>query len=171
MRHALGFVAFGAFLAGCAAMAPPGPSAFADLAPTNGNTANGTVTFTQKGDKVVVVAQVAGLTPGSHGFHVHEKGDCGSGDGMSAGGHFNPLGKAHAAPSTPDRHAGDMPMLTSDAAGNATLTAELDVITVGGSATDVLGKGVILHKDPDDFKTQPAGNSGARVACGVIRRS
>jgi len=64
-----------------------------------------------------------------------------------------------------------MPMLTSDAAGNATLTAELDVITVGGSATDVLGKGVILHKDPDDFKTQPAGNSGARVACGVIRRS
>jgi len=171
LTHALGFMTIGALLAGCAAMAPAGPSAVADLAATTGNTAKGTVTFTQKGDKVVVVARVSGLAPGSHGFHIHEKGDCSAGDGMSAGGHFNPLGKPHAHPTTSDRHAGDMPMLVADAAGNAELTAELDVITVGSGAADVVGRGVIVHKDPDDFKTQPTGNSGARVACGVIRRS
>jgi Cu-Zn family superoxide dismutase len=171
MRHALWFMAIGALVAGCAAMAPSGPSAVADLAATTGNAVAGNVTFTQKGDKVVVVAKVTGLAAGSHGFHLHEKGDCSSGDGMSAGGHFNPLGKPHAHPSTPDRHAGDMPMLVADAAGNASLTAELDVITIGGGAADVIGKGVIVHKDPDDFKTQPTGNSGARLACGVVRRS
>ncbi len=140
MKHALGSIAIGALVAGCAGMAPAGPSAVADLAPTTGNTAEGTVTFTQKGDKVVVVAKVSGLAPGSHGFHIHEKGDCSSGDGMSAGGHFNPLGKPHAHPSTMDRHAGDMPMLIADAAGNAALTVELDVITVGSGAADVVGK-------------------------------
>ncbi len=171
MRQALGFMAIGALVAGCAAMAPTGPSAIADLAATTGNAAAGRVTFTPKGDKVVVVAKVTGLSPGGHGFHIHEKGDCSSGDGMSAGGHFNPLGKPHANPSTPDRHAGDMPMLVADSAGNASYTAELDVITIGGGAADVLGKGLIVHKDPDDFKTQPTGNSGARVACGVIRKS
>ncbi len=64
-----------------------------------------------------------------------------------------------------------MPMLEADGAGKATLTVELDVITIGGGAADIVGKGVIVHKDPDDFKTQPTGNSGARVACGVIRKS
>jgi Cu-Zn family superoxide dismutase len=152
-------------------MAPSGPAAIADLAATKGNTATGSVTFTQQGDRVRVVARVSGLTPGNHGFHLHEKGDCSSGDGMSAGGHFNPLGKAHGNPSTADRHAGDMPMLEADAAGNASLTTTLDVITVGGGATDVVGKAVIVHKDPDDFKTQPTGKSGARLACGVIRKS
>lgn len=171
MNKAIGTMAVGVFVAGCAAMAPAGPSAVADLAATKGNTANGTVTFTQKGDKVTVVAKVAGLAPGSHGFHIHDKGDCSSGDGMSAGGHFNPLGKSHAHPSMPDRHAGDMPMLEADAGGNAMLTAELDVITVGSGAVDVVGRSVIVHKDPDDFRTQPTGNSGARVACGVIRKS
>lgn len=164
-------MAVGALAAGCAAMTPSGPAAVADLAPTRGSSAAGTVTFTQKGGKVVVVAKVSGLAPGSHGFHIHEKGDCSSGDGMSAGGHFNPLGKPHAHPSTTDRHAGDMPMLVADSAGNASLTVELDVITVGSGATDVVGKGVIVHKDPDDYKTQPTGNAGARVACGVIRRT
>ena len=171
MKQALGFIAIGTLVAGCAAMAPSGPSAIAELAPTKGNTAAGTVTFAQKGDKVVVVARVSGLAPGNHGFHIHEKGDCSSGDGMSTGGHFNPLGKPHAHPSTMDRHAGDMPMLDAGADGNAVLTAELDVITIGGGAADVVGKAVIVHKDPDDFKTQPTGNSGARVACGVIRKS
>ncbi len=171
MNNALALMAIGALVVGCAAMAPTGPAALADLEPTRGNSAKGTVTFTQKGDKVLVVVKVSGLAPGSHGFHIHEKGDCSSGDGMSAAGHFNPLGKPHAHPSTSDRHAGDMPMLVADAAGNASLTVELDVITVGSGLADVIGKGVIVHKDPDDFKTQPTGNSGARVACGVVRRS
>lgn len=165
------WIAVAAFAAGCASTAQRAPSAMAKLEPTKGNTANGTASFTQKGDKVLVVAKVAGLTPGSHGFHIHEKGDCSSGDGMSAGGHFNPLGRPHAHPSTSDRHAGDLPTLVADAAGNASLSVELDVITVGAGPADVIGKGVIVHKDPDDFKTQPTGNSGARVACGVVRRS
>jgi len=170
MKQTLGFLTIAALVAGCTTMAPSGPAAVAVLEATKGNTAGGTVNFLQKGDKVVVIARVAGLSPGNHGFHIHEKGDCSSGDGMSAGGHFNPHGKPHAVTSTPDRHAGDMPMLIADGYGDANLTVELDVITVGSGAADVIGKSVIVHKDPDDFKTQPTGNSGARVACGVIRK-
>ncbi|MFO1415143.1 MAG: superoxide dismutase family protein [Burkholderiales bacterium] len=165
-------LAIAALLAtGCATTGGSGPSAVAKLEPTTGNTARGTVTFTQKGDKVVVDARVAGLAPGSHGFHIHEKGDCSSGDGMSAGGHFNPVGKPHASPATTDRHTGDMPMLVADAGGNAVLVVELDVMTVGSGPNDIVGRGLIVHKDADDFKTQPTGNSGARVACGVIVKS
>jgi Cu-Zn family superoxide dismutase len=157
-------------LASCTTMGQS-PSAVAVLQPTKGNTAGGKVTFVQKVDKVYVVAEVSGLSPGGHGLHVHEKGDCSADDGMSAGGHFNPTGKPHGNPAEPDHHAGDMPMLMADASGDAKLTAELSVITVGGGATDVIGKSVIVHKDPDDYKTQPTGNSGARVACGVIRKA
>ena len=171
MKRAIGLLWLGTVVAGCATMAPSGPSAVAKLEATKGNTAGGTVNFVQKGDKVVVTARVSGLTPGSHGFHIHEKGDCSSGDGMSAGGHFNPQGKPHGDPATPDHHAGDMPMLVADSYGEANLTAELGIMTVGGGATDVVGKSVIVHKDADDFNTQPTGNSGARVACGVIAKS
>lgn len=171
MKFPISLIAAALIAAGCASMSPTGPKATAKLEPTKGNTASGTVTFVQKGDKVVLDAKVAGLTPGAHGFHIHEKGDCSSGDGMSAGGHFNPRGKPHAMPSTSDRHAGDMPMLVADAAGNATLVVELDVMTIGSGDTDIVGRGLVVHKDPDDFKTQPTGNSGARVACGVITRS
>jgi Cu-Zn family superoxide dismutase len=171
MKSGIGWIAAAALAAGCASMAPPGPKATVKLEPTTGNTANGTVTFTQRGDKVVVDARATGLTPGSHGFHIHEKGDCSSGDGMSAGGHFNPRGKPHGNPAVADHHAGDMPMLVADASGNAALVVELDVITIGGGETDIVGRGLIVHKDPDDFTTQPTGNSGARVACGVITRS
>ena len=170
MRNAATVIALAAFGAGCASMTASGPSAVATLEPTKGNAAAGTVTFTTKGDKVVVSARVSGLAPGSHGFHIHEKGDCSSGDGMSAGGHFNPHGKAHGSPSSPDHHAGDMPMLVADSYGEANLTAELDALTIGSGAADAVGKAVIVHKDPDDFKTQPTGNSGARIACGVIRK-
>ena len=156
-------------LAGCAHTDPTRPAAVADLAPTQGNTAKGTVTFMPRDGRVRVVAEVSGLQPGSHGFHIHEKGDCSAADGTSAGGHFNPMGKPHAAPGVNDRHAGDMPLLVADLSGNARLVATLDLITVGGGAADVVGRSVIIHKDPDDFKTQPTGNSGARVACGVIR--
>jgi len=171
MKRLIGSAALAAALAGCAGMPAGGPSATAALEATKGNTVAGTVSFAQTGDKVTVTAKVSGLAPGSHGFHIHEKGDCSSGDGMSAGGHFNPMGKPHAHPTTPERHAGDMPMLVADASGNATLTAELDVMTIGAGSADIVGRSVIVHKDADDFKTQPTGNSGARVACGVIRKS
>jgi superoxide dismutase, Cu-Zn family len=143
-------------------------SAVVRLQPTKGNFASGTITFTQKGDKVAVEARVSALTPGGHGFHIHEKGDCSSGDGMSAGGHFNPTAKPHGNPTSAEHHTGDMPMLVADASGNASLSMELGEMTVGSGATDIIGKAIIVHKDPDDYTTQPTGNSGARVACGVI---
>jgi superoxide dismutase, Cu-Zn family len=146
-------------------------SAVARLEPTKGNATAGTVTFTQNGDKVRVEAKISGLTPGGHGFHIHEKGDCSSGDGMSAGGHFNPTAKAHGNPANSDHHTGDMPMLVADASGNASLSVDLGGMTVGNGATDVVGKAIIVHKDADDYTTQPTGNSGARVACGVIAKS
>ncbi|HEY2816650.1 MAG TPA: superoxide dismutase family protein [Casimicrobiaceae bacterium] len=145
-------------------------SATATLRPTAGNSVAGTVTFMQKGDKVTVVANVTGLSPGPHGFHIHEKGDCSAADAMSAGGHFNPGGKPHGDPATPEHHAGDMPQLVADASGKATLNAELSPLTIGG-ADDIVGKAIVVHKDADDYKTQPTGNSGARVACGVIAKS
>lgn len=160
-----------AVLAACAAMAADGQSAVAALDPTAGNSAKGTIGFEQRGDKVFVDAKISGLAPGPHGFHVHEKGDCSSSDAMSAGGHFNPTGKPHGNPGSPDHHAGDIPMLVADASGNASLSMEVGPMSIGSGATDIVGKAVIVHKDPDDYTTQPAGNSGARMACGVIAKS
>ena len=145
-------------------------TAVASLEPTTGNSARGTVTFTQDGDEVRVRAQVSGLKPNAeHGFHVHEKGDCSSGDGMSTGGHFNPAGKAHG-PQSSEHHAGDMPSLRSDAKGNATASFELKGVSIGGTAADLVGHGLIVHRDPDDYKTQPTGNAGPRIACAVITK-
>jgi len=170
--RSLRVVLLAGFAAGClTTVGASAQSATATIAPTAGNTVKGTVTFTQKGDKVTVTAQLTGLTPGAHGFHVHEKGDCSAPDATSAGGHFNPTGKQHGAPGAPDHHAGDMPMLEADANGNANLTAELSGPTVGSGTNDIVGKSVVVHKDPDDFKTQPAGNSGPRIGCGVIQKS
>ena len=151
--------------------APPAPGARTSLAPTAGNQTSGTVTFEARGDKVRVVAKLSGLSPGPHGFHIHEKGDCSAPDATSAGGHFNPTGKPHGDPAAADHHGGDMPMLTADATGEAALEALIDTVTIGSGAGDIVGRAVIVHKDPDDYKTQPTGNSGARVACGVIVRA
>jgi Cu-Zn family superoxide dismutase len=157
--------------AGCASMGMSPNSATADLAPTTGNSVRGTVTFTQDGDMVKVSANVSGLKPGAqHGFHVHEKGDCSSGDGMSAGGHFNPAGKPHG-PQSGDHHAGDMPNLVADASGNASATFTIHGVSIGSGAADIVGKGLIVHRDPDDYKSQPVGNAGPRLACAVIRKS
>jgi superoxide dismutase, Cu-Zn family len=158
-------------LAGCFAAESQAQSATATLSPTAGNTVAGTVTFTQKGDKVTVNAKLTGLTLGWHGFHIHEKGDCSAPDAMSAGGHFNPTGMHHGHPDSADHHVGDMPMLQADASGNVTLTTDLKGLTIGGGAGDIVGKSVIVHKDADDYKTQPTGNSGARMACGIINKS
>ena len=157
-------------LAGCASMAPSGPIAVAKLESTKGNTATGTVTFTQVGDKVRVDVSMSGLKPNAdHGFHIHDKGDCSSGDGMSTGGHFNPLGKPHGHHDGMERHAGDLPALKSDGYGNASMSVMMDVITVAPGPTSVVGRGMIVHRDPDDYKTQPTGNAGPRIACAVIQ--
>ena len=156
-------------LSGCASMGvADGPKAVANLEPTKGNEARGSVSFTQHGDKVRVIANLSGLKPGSeHAFHVHEKGDCSSGDGMSAGGHFNPAGKPHG-PQGADHHAGDMPNLKADASGNASASFELAGPSVTGD-NGFVGRGLVVHRDPDDYKSQPAGNAGPRIACAVIR--
>ncbi|MGZ8260576.1 MAG: superoxide dismutase family protein, partial [Caldimonas sp.] len=115
-----------------------------------------------------VRGRVTGLTAGQeHGFHVHEKGDCSSGDGMSAGGHFNPNGKPHGPPHG-EHHAGDLPSLKADATGTTTVRLRVAGTLLGGSAADLAGKALIVHAAPDDYTTQPTGNSGARIACGVI---
>jgi Cu-Zn family superoxide dismutase len=159
-------------LAGCASMSSTpfdGARAVARLEPTAGNRVTGTVTFVERMGKVAVIAEVVGLAPNrEHGFHVHEKGDCSSGDGMSAGGHFNPDGKPHGPQGAP-HHAGDMPSLKADANGNATASFSLDDVSVVAGAKSLVGRGLIVHKDPDDYTTQPTGNAGARLACAVIR--
>ena len=150
---------------------PPAPLiATAQLQPTKGNKTFGEATFEQVGDKVRVVIFVQGLKPGQeHGLHIHEAGDCSSGDGMSAKGHFNPLGKPHGHPGSMERHAGDLPALKANKEGRANVQITLDVITVTPGPTSVIGRGLIVHADPDDYKTQPTGNAGARIACGVIQ--
>jgi len=146
-----------------------GPSASAKLVPTKGNNTSGSVSFTQSGNKVLVIAEVYGLKPNAeHGFHIHDKGDCSSGDGMSTGGHFNPTTQAHGAHGTGSHHTGDLPSLVADANGNAKLKFESTSITIDSGLTNILGRGLIVHRDPDDFKTQPTGNAGPRLACAVI---
>ena len=178
MKPILVPIAAALLAAGCAQMGLGSPGggaaakATAQLAPTTGSNTRGTVSFTQVGDKVRVVAQISGLKPNAeHGFHVHEKGDCSSGDGMSAGGHYNPTGKPHGDHrSGGERHAGDLPNLRADGYGNASATFDTTGITVGGGSADIIGKGLIVHRDPDDYKSQPAGNAGPRIACAVIQK-
>ena len=160
-----------ALMAGCASMPGAGPKAQAQLQPTKGNSVTGTVTFEQRSGKTLVTAEVRGLTPNvEHAFHVHEKGDCSSGDGMSAGGHFNPRNAPHGKYDMGAHHAGDMPNLKADASGAAKISWEDDDLTVTDGPATVVGKAVIVHRDPDDYKSQPAGNAGPRLACGVIAR-
>jgi superoxide dismutase, Cu-Zn family len=157
-------------LVGCRSMPADAPRATANLQPTKGNNVRGTVNFAQVGDKVRVSANLQGLKPhGEFGFHIHEAGDCSSGDGMSAKGHFNPHGKPHGHPSSAERHAGDLPSLKAGNDGRAKLDATVDAITLRPGAGSIIGRGLILHADPDDYKTQPTGNAGARLACGVIK--
>lgn len=149
-----------------------GPFAFARLQPTQGSTVEGELRFTQSGDRVRVTGEVKGLAPHTeHGFHVHEKGDCSSSDATSAGGHFNPAASGHGAHGSAAAHAGDLPSLKSDANGVALVSFETRQLEVGSGPNNVIGRGVIVHRDPDDFRTQPTGNSGPRLACGAVARA
>ncbi len=156
-------------LAACQSMPTDAPSASAELQPTKGNRTAGSVEFAEVGNKVRVQVRVTGLKPNQeHGFHIHEAGDCSSGDGMSAKSHFNPQGKPHGHYSASARHAGDMPNLHADADGRAQVQFELDTITVSAGPNSIVGRGLIVHVQPDDYTSQPVGNAGARLACAVI---
>ncbi|CDS54242.1 Superoxide dismutase [Cu-Zn] precursor [Polaromonas sp. CG9_12] len=164
------FILLASLLAlGACASTTTGPRAVAQLQSTAGNTASGSVTFIQSGDKVLVSGTVSGLKANAeHGFHLHEKGDCSSGDGMSAGGHFNPDGQPHGKHSGMTHHAGDLPSLKADASGVARFSFESKSISVGSGTGNIIGRGLIVHRDPDDYTTQPTGNSGPRLACAVV---
>jgi Cu-Zn family superoxide dismutase len=147
----------------------PAPlKAIAVLHSTAGNKVSGTVTFTEEADGVRVQADITGLTPGKHGFHVHEFGDCSAPDLASAGGHFNPTNKPHAGPDAAERHVGDMGNVEADASGTAKLAYVDHEISLTNDQRSVIGRSVVVHAKADDLKSQPAGDSGARVACGVI---
>lgn len=171
----LSILALTLLAAGCGSTGTSGtsgasaPAASATLQPKSGSSTAGSVSFSPRGgNKLMVTVDISGLKPNAeHGFHVHEKGDCSAADAMSAGGHFNPLGKMHGGAMT-DHHAGDIQNLKTDAGGRARGSFEIEGLSVGGGATDVIGKAVVVHRDPDDYKSQPAGNSGPRIACGLI---
>ncbi|MDR3652082.1 MAG: superoxide dismutase family protein [Paludibacter sp.] len=142
-------------------------SAVCVLYPTVGNDVKGVVTFTKVEGGIKVVADLEGLTPGKHGIHIHEYGDCTAPDGTSAGGHFNPTKMEHGSPMGSMHHAGDMGNIVADSNGKAHLEyVDADISFFGMKS--IIGRSVVVHKDEDDMKTQPTGNSGARVACGVI---
>ena len=148
---------------------PPAPKeAVATLAPTAKSKVTGTIAFKEVEGGLEVTATVEGLTAGDHAYHVHETGDCSAPDGSSAGGHFNPSKHAHGAPDAAEHHEGDLGNLTAGKDGKATKTFVMAGITLAAEPTSVVGKGFIVHEKKDDFKTQPTGNAGARVACGVI---
>jgi superoxide dismutase, Cu-Zn family len=145
-------------------------SATAALQPTAGNQTAGELRFAVVNGRIEVTGTVTGLPPGgAHGFHVHEIGDCSAPDGSSAGGHFNPGASEHGRVGQGAHHAGDSDNITAGADGTAQVNGWLEGATIGGgAATDIVGKGVIVHKDADDYATQPTGNAGDRLACGVI---
>jgi len=137
------------------------------LHPTKGNETGGIITFIQTKDGVKIVADVEGLTPGKHGFHIHQYGDISAPDGTSTGGHFNPTNKKHGSPDAEERHVGDLGNLVADDNGRAHYERLDKVISLNGP-NSIIGRGIIVHAGEDDFVTQPTGNAGARVADGVI---
>lgn len=166
---AVTLVALG-FIAGCGGdtlQPAPQADAVAVLVPTAGSTTTGTVIFAKTGQGLRVVATLSGLSPGPHGFHIHQFGDCRAPDAASAGGHFNPGKTAHGAPDAEIRHVGDLGNIVADDSGVAKMDAVITGLQLKGPDA-IIGRSVIVHADPDDLKTQPTGAAGARLACGVI---
>lgn len=156
--------------------APPALDAVqatADLSPTKDSQVKGTISFSSVDGRVRASGLLSGLKPNSeHGFHIHEKGDCSAADGSSAGGHFNPGMADHGAITADRHHGGDMPNIKADAEGNAVIDGPVSSnVNIGkGDDFDIIGRGLIVHVDPDDYTSQPTGNAGGRLACAVIQR-
>jgi Cu-Zn family superoxide dismutase len=148
----------------------PAQEGVAQIAPTQGNTVTGSVALNSSPQGVRITGAIQGLKPNAEfGFHVHEKGDCSAPDGSSAGGHFNPTQAQHGDPTSSTHHAGDMVNIRSNGEGVAQVDTTAAGTTLHGEpTTDIMGKAIVVHEGPDDYKTQPSGNSGKRVACGVI---
>ncbi|MEO5629629.1 MAG: superoxide dismutase family protein [Thermomonas sp.] len=143
----------------------------ANLASASSSLVSGKLTLVPMGAGVHLTGEVGGLSPGSsHGFHIHEKGDCSAADASSAGGHFNPAAQPHGRAMQGAHHAGDSDNIVADANGVARINAHLMGVTLGGgAANDIAGRAIVVHAAPDDYSSQPSGNAGARVACAVIK--
>ena len=152
---------------------PPPPvsaaRATANLAPASASLVSGTLTLTTMGDGVHVGGELGGLAPGPHGFHVHEHGDCSAADASSAGGHFNPTNMPHERSGPGPHHLGDSDNIVADAEGVAVVDTHLHDVSLGtGAPNDIAGRAIVVHASPDDYASQPSGDAGARVACGVV---
>ena len=174
--------AAGAFVLGCAsggatggggtassAAAAAAPSAKATIEAKSGSTVTGTATFTELPAGVRVQVHIENAPPGTHGLHVHEKGDCSDPEAKSAGGHSNPGGMPHAGPMADQRHAGDLGNIEIGANGKGDLDLRTTLLTVKPGPNSVVGRAVIFHEKADDLATQPTGNAGGRLACGVVQ--
>jgi len=161
-------------LAGCAGLGPASEgTAVADVKNTSGQSV-GTARFTQAGNVVRILLEVKGLPPGPHAVHVHAVGKCDPPDFNSAGPHFNPGGKQHGALNPQGSHAGDLPNITvaSDGTGRMeTTTEQLSLASGTTSVFDANGSALVVHANRDDFRTDPTGNAGARIACGVLEKA
>ena len=160
-------------LAGCASpgagRATARATADVQFVARSGSALTGTLTLTEVRDGVRLRGEIRGLTAGAeHGFHIHDKGDCSAPDATSAGGHFNPAGTAHGRYGSGAHHAGDLPSLVANPAGVARVDQVVAGITLGTGANGISGRSMIVHRDRDDFTTQPTGNSGPRIGCGVV---
>lgn len=160
---------FATLVAGCATMGPPPLKATARLEARSGSSVTGTVTLREASGAVRAHVELTGLAPGSeHGFHVHDKGDCSAADASSAGGHFNPGNAPHGRPGSAPHHAGDVPSVTADAKGTVRADLVFGGLTLAAGPQSIMGRSLVVHRDRDDYTSQPAGNAGPRVACGVI---
>ena len=146
-----------------------GKQANAMIGSLNESGVTGMAIFTQNGDQITLTAEIQGASPGLHGFHIHAYGDCSAPDGKSAGGHWNPTDVAHGKWGSDEFHLGDIGNISVGEDGTGSITLTTDLWEIGtGSDIDVVGKGIIVHADADDFTSQPSGNAGARIGCGVI---
>ncbi len=150
------------------AQEPSAPAAGASATLQSNAGVSGTVQFAPEGGTVRVKVEIAGLEPGPHGFHIHETGDCSAEDFTSAGGHFNPTDDEHGAPSAAQHHAGDFGNIEASDAGVVSVELEMDVVLDPSAPDSIIGKAVIVHAQADDLTSQPSGDAGSRVACGVI---
>ena len=149
--------------------APASQQAIAIIGSASGSGLTGTATFTQVGDQITLLAEISGASPGLHGFHIHEFGDCSSPDGKSAGGHWNPTDVAHGKWGEGEFHLGDIGNINVGDDGTGSIELTTDLWEMGtGSDVDIVGKGIIVHAGADDFTSQPSGAAGARFGCGTI---
>jgi Cu-Zn family superoxide dismutase len=159
-----------ASLIGCATFsitAKPATKAVAVIHPLQQSGVQGVVTFIQERNGVRVIADITGLSPGKHGFHIHEFGDGTAQDGLSLGGHFNPGSTIHGGPDDQERHLGDLGNLEADKSGRAKYN-RLDTRIALQGRNSIIGRSIVIKEKVDDYKTQPGGAAGQRIAFGVI---